>query len=148
MPRLRFSTSTLAGEEVVPWLAAAGGLAYSPHSPPGRDYYFQYSWVIPGIFHGGTKVRRHFWFGCPSRDSREVKVLFSFWNRARQGETDTLYVSNGRLGPDNVTAPLAVYRHSDVYTFERTPHFYTARQLPDRGCGITAPHQPRRSRSL
>ena len=50
MPRLRRSTSTLQGEEIVPSLASAGELAYSPHSPPDRDYYFQYSWVIPGIF--------------------------------------------------------------------------------------------------
>jgi hypothetical protein len=114
MPQLRFSTSTLHGEEVVPWLASAGELAYSPYSPPDRDYYFQYSWVIPGIFHGGTKVRRHFWFGCPFRDHREVKLLFTFWNRARQGELDTLFVSNGRCGLEDATAPLAVYRHSDV----------------------------------
>jgi len=50
MSRLRFSTSTVAGEEFVPWLASAGELAYSPHSPPERDYYFQYSWVIPEYF--------------------------------------------------------------------------------------------------
>ena len=43
MPRLRLSTSTLAGEEFVPWLASGGELAYSPHLPPERDYYFQYS---------------------------------------------------------------------------------------------------------
>jgi len=55
MPRLRLSTSTLQGEAIVPWLASAGELAYSPHSPPDRDYYFQYSWVIPGIFQGGTR---------------------------------------------------------------------------------------------
>ncbi len=55
MPRLRFSTSTLAGEEFVPWLASTGELAYSPHSPPERDYYFQYSWVIPGIFRAGAR---------------------------------------------------------------------------------------------
>ena len=41
MPRLRFSTSVLAGEKIVPWLASAGELSYSPHSPPDRDYYFQ-----------------------------------------------------------------------------------------------------------
>jgi hypothetical protein len=49
-PRVRFSTSTLAGEAFVPWLAAAGELAYSPDLPPERDYYFQYSWVLPAIF--------------------------------------------------------------------------------------------------
>jgi hypothetical protein len=114
MSRLRFSTSTLAGEEFVPWLASAGELAYSPHSPPERDYYFQYSWVIPGIFHAGTSVRRHFWFGGPVKDSPEVRLLFAFWNRARRGEVDALYLSNGMAGSGAVTAPLAVYRHSGV----------------------------------
>src|SRR5260370_4265818 len=112
MSRLRFSTSTLAGEEFVPWLASAGELAYSPHSPPERDYYFQYSWVIPGIFHAGTGVRRHFWFGSPFKDSPQVRLLFAFWNRARRGEVDALYLSNGMAGRESVTAPLAVYRHS------------------------------------
>ena len=55
MPRLRFSASTLQGEEIVPWLASAGELAYSPHSPPNRAYYFQYSWVIPEIFRGAQE---------------------------------------------------------------------------------------------
>jgi len=114
MPRLRFSTSTLAGKEFVPWLASAGELAYSPHSPPERDYYFQYSWVIPGIFHATTNVRRHFWFGAPFKDSPEVRLLFAFWNRARRGEVDALYLSNGMAGREGVTAPLAVYRHSGV----------------------------------
>src|SRR5438046_5652796 len=106
MPRLRFSTSTLADEEFVPWLAAAGELAYSPHSPPERDYYFQYSWVIPGVFRAGTRVRRHFWFGGPLKDSPEVRLLFAFWNGARQGEVKVLYVSNGMARMDDVTAPL------------------------------------------
>ena len=48
-----------------------------------------------------------------------MKLLFAFWNRARQGELDTLFVSNGRSGMEDVTAPLAVYRHSDVYPFAR-----------------------------
>jgi hypothetical protein len=119
MPRLRFSTSTLAGEEVVPWLAAAGELAYSPHSPPEKDYYFQYSWVIPGIFRAGASVRRHFWFGGPLKDSPEVRLLFAFWNRARRGEVDALYVSKGIAGLEDVTAPLAVYRHSEVSPLTR-----------------------------
>src|SRR5437016_9084352 len=109
MSRLRFSTSTVAGEEFVPWLGSAGELAYSPHSPPERDYYFQYSWVIPGIFHASTNVRRHFWFGSPFKDSPEVRLLFVFWNRARRGEVDPLYLSNGMAGRGGVTAPLAVY---------------------------------------
>ncbi len=114
---MRFSTSTLSGEEIVPWLASAGELAYSPHLPPDRDYYFQYSWVIPGIFQRGASTRRHFWFGSPFKNSPDVRLLFTFWSRARHGEADTLYVSNGRVGLEDVTAPLAVYRHPDVYPF-------------------------------
>jgi hypothetical protein len=113
--RLRFSTSTAAGGGFVPWLASAGELAYSPHSPPERDYYFQYSWVIPGIFHAGVNTRRHFWFGGHFKDSPAVRRLFAFWNKARRGEVDALYLSNGMAGLDDVTAPLAVYLHSDVY---------------------------------
>jgi len=48
-----------------------------------------------------------------------VKLLFTFWNRARQDELDTLYVSNGRFGLEDVQAPLAVYRHSDLYPCTR-----------------------------
>ena len=113
MPRLRFSTSTSAGEEFVPWLASSGELAYSPHSPPERDYYFQYSWVIPGIFRPGA--RRYFWFGGTFKDSPEVRLLFSFWNKARLGKVDALHVSNGMARLEEVTAPLAVYRDSAVY---------------------------------
>jgi hypothetical protein len=119
MRQPRFSTSTLAGDEIVPWLASAGKLAYSPDSPPERDYYFQYSWVIPGIFSAEARVRRHFWFGCPFKDTPAVRLLFAFWNRARQGELDTLYVSDGGAGLEEVTAPLAVYRHSDAYPFAK-----------------------------
>ena len=43
-----------------------------------------------------------------------MRLLFAFWNKARQGEVDALYVSNGMAGREDVTAPLAVYRHSEV----------------------------------
>jgi hypothetical protein len=119
MPRLRFSTSTLAGGEIVPWLASCGELAYSPHSPPERDYYFQYSWVIPAIFRPGVNLRRHFWFGGPLKDSREVRLLFRFWNNARRGKVEILYLSNGMAGVDEVRAPLAVYRHSEASPLKR-----------------------------
>jgi hypothetical protein len=108
----------LAGEEIVPWLAAEGELAYSPSSPPERDYFFQYSWVIPGIFAPDTNRRRHFWFGAAVRDSAEVKLLFRFWNRARRGDIDTLYVANGAVNPNaNLTAPIAAYRHQDDHSY-------------------------------
>ncbi len=49
--RSRFSTSTVIDSEyLVPWLSAEGPLAYSPTKPPARDYFFQYAWILPGIF--------------------------------------------------------------------------------------------------
>ena len=114
---MRFSTSTLAGDEFVPWLAATGELAYTPDSPPERDYYFQYSWVIPAIFRAGVNLRRHFWFGGPVKDCPEVRLLFAFWNTARRGKRDAVYLANGTAGRDGVMAPLAVYRHPDARPF-------------------------------
>ena len=115
----RFPPSTLDGKEFVAWLASAGELAYSPHSPPRRDYYFQYSWIMPGVFSPGTNIRSHFWFGAPWKHSPEVRRLFEFWNRARQTQLDALYVSNGSAGPAGVTAPIAGYRHPGPSTTER-----------------------------
>jgi hypothetical protein len=49
--RSRFSTSTVIDSEyIVPWLSAEGPLAYSPTKPPARDYFFQYTWILPGIY--------------------------------------------------------------------------------------------------
>ena len=119
---MRFSTSTLiAGTEIVPWLAAAGELAYSPQSPPERDYFFQYSWVVPGILRAGANKRRHYWFGDPSKDDPKVRMLFRFWNQARRGVYYPLFVSHGGAEPaTDVTAPVAAYRHHDVHPTGRT----------------------------
>jgi hypothetical protein len=99
----------------VPWIASTGELAYTPHLPPERDYYFQYSWIIPGIFSDATNLRRHFWFGCARKDAMEVRLLFAFWNKARQGEIHELFVSSGRARGNDLTAPLAAYRQPGIY---------------------------------
>ena len=118
---MRFSTCTLANPlansgETVPWLAAKGELAYSPESPPDRDCFFQYSWVVPGVLGPEENRRRHYWFGNPIKDNPNVWLLFRFWNQARRGEHDTLYVSNGVAGRGaEVTAPIAAYRHDEVW---------------------------------
>ena len=114
MRRGKFSTSTIADGQFVPWLAAAGELAYTPQAPPERDYHFQYSWIIPGIFRSDGTVRRHFWFGSPWKESTEVRLLFDFWNKARDGAVDQLFLSNGSAIPRDVKAPLGVYRHSGL----------------------------------
>ena len=123
---MRFSTSTLiAGTEVVPWLAAKGELAYSPMSPPERDYFFQYSWVVPGILRPGTNKRRHYWFGDPSKDDRKVQLLFRFWNSARRVTCNPLFVSHGLVDPaQEVTTAVAAFRHTDVH-----PPFHSAERL-------------------
>jgi hypothetical protein len=77
----RFSTSTLAGSQyLVPWLAAEGPLAYSPAEPPPKDYFFQYSWILPGIFNPAINLRRHYYFGSCRRDYADF--LFDFWGNA------------------------------------------------------------------
>jgi len=68
--RSRFSTSTVIDSEyVVPWLSAEGPLAYSPTKPPARDYFFQYTWSLPGIFNPQVNLRQHRYFGSPLKDS-------------------------------------------------------------------------------
>jgi hypothetical protein len=42
-----------------------GPLSYSPENPPDRNYYFQYGWVLPGIFAEGARRRRHYYLGAP-----------------------------------------------------------------------------------
>lgn len=119
MARKKFSTQTVLDSEIVPWLAASGPLAYSPRNPPDRDYYFQYSWVVPEIFRRDHNRREHFWFGERYRDDREVQLLFAFWNSARKGQYVELFHSNGCLAGGDVTAPIAAFRHKSRYSFEK-----------------------------
>jgi hypothetical protein len=80
----RFSTSTVFGSErLVPWLAAQGPLAYSPEEPPATDYFFQYSWILPGIFDPTVNLREHRYFG--SRLKSSARFLFDFWKSIREG---------------------------------------------------------------
>lgn len=45
-----------------------------------------------------------------------MKRLFRFWNQARKGHCDALYMSNGTVEEFvDVTAPVAAYRHADVH---------------------------------
>jgi hypothetical protein len=118
--RLRFSTSTLAAGEFVPWLASAGDLAYSPHSPPQKDYYFQYSWVIPGVFSEGVCRRRHFWFGGRLRDGAEVRLLFAFWIQVQVRQSgDPLPIErNGRGRRSKWAAGTLRWAHDSLNTIK------------------------------
>lgn len=99
-------TVTSSGQ-IVPWLAAVGPLAYNPEEPPEDDYYFQYNWVLPGVFAEHSNLRRHHYFGAYSKE--QVRQLFSFWRDARNGRVRRVACRLGSITEDAVTAPLAVY---------------------------------------
>jgi hypothetical protein len=115
-PLSRFSTSTVFGSKyVVPWLAAQGPLAYSPAAPPAKDYFFQYSWIVPGIFDPNTNLREHRYFGSYLKDS--AKFLFDFWASARKGCGAALqqYCEPELFSDIEVKTPLAAYHHVCKY---------------------------------
>jgi hypothetical protein len=112
----RFSTATVVDSKyLVPWLAAQGPLAYSPIEPPARDYFFQYSWILPGIFDPKVNLREHRYFGRYHKDSS--KFLFDFWDSARRGgaAAQQQYCEPGLFSDLEVKTPLAVYRQVRKY---------------------------------
>jgi hypothetical protein len=103
------STCTVTPDgRLVPWLASSGPLAYHPEAPPGRDYYFKYGWVLPGVLSEHARRRRPYLFGAQRID--EVAELFAFWRRAREGRLDPVTCRLATIDYDLVVAPLAVYR--------------------------------------
>ncbi|MDD5090018.1 MAG: hypothetical protein PHQ23_03795 [Candidatus Wallbacteria bacterium] len=113
-----FCTSTVINERfTVPWLAADGPLSYSPENPPDRDYYFQYSWIIPGIFNDKVNKKCHHWFGECSKNEYRVEFLFDFWRNARRGIVKQVYLKNGCINPESLEAPIAVYKHEEALVF-------------------------------
>ena len=106
----RFSTSTLVDSgRSVPWLAAQGPLAYHPEEPPARDYFFQYSWIIPGIFDPKVNLREHRYFGCSHKSG--ARFLFDFWGNIRHGNGTALRrnLQPGVFSDIEVKAPIAAY---------------------------------------
>ena len=110
--RTRFSTATVVdGKYLVPWLAAKGLLAYRPAAPPARDYFFQYTWILPGIFSPEINLREHRYFGSPVKDY--ARFLFDFWASVREDRVAAIqhYGQPGVISEDEVRTPLAAYRH-------------------------------------
>jgi hypothetical protein len=94
-------------------LAAEGPLSYSPKAPPDRDYFFQYSWVVPGIFADKVNLRRHFYFGAQGRD--DARAVFDFWEKAVAGVVTPVATTTGSVVDLTVAAPLAAYRATDRF---------------------------------
>jgi hypothetical protein len=108
----RHSTKTVgAGGAMVPWLAASGPLAYTPETPPDRDYYFQYGWVMPEVLSPGRGRRQHHYFGAGRRDFADE--VFRFWTNARAGFRTQIYAKHGSFSEGDITAPIAVYLHKN-----------------------------------
>ena len=108
----RFPTCTVVNSEyLVPWLAAEGPLAYSPAKPPARDYYFQYTWILPGLFDPQVNLRRHRYFGTPLKHS--ACFLFDFWSRMRAGPgaAPQRYYELGFVAQNEVRTPVAAYHY-------------------------------------
>jgi hypothetical protein len=118
--RSRFSTSTVIDSEyLVPWLSAEGPLAYSPTKPPARDYFFQYTWILPGIFDPQVNLREHRYFGSPLKD--RARFLFDFWANARRGDGPALqrYCQFGFFSDNELRTPMAACHH--VRDYRDTP---------------------------
>jgi hypothetical protein len=112
----RFSTSTVIDSQyLVPWLSAEGPLAYTPSKPPARDYFFQYTWILPGIFNPQLNLREHRYFGSPLKD--RARFLFDFWANARRGDRPALerYCPFGFFSDNELRAPMAAYDHVRDY---------------------------------
>ena len=73
-----------------------------------RDRFFQYTWILPGIFAPHTSLRAHYYFGARYREAS--RDLFRFWEGARRGDVDPVAGRLGAVDASGVTAPLAVYR--------------------------------------
>ena len=110
--RSRFSTRTVVESKYfLPWLAAEGPLAYSPVEPPARDYFFQYTWILPEIFDKHVNLREHRYFGSPLKHG--ARFLFDFWDNVRSvgGAALQRYCELGLLSEWEVRTPMAAYHY-------------------------------------
>jgi hypothetical protein len=109
---VKYSTATVTPEnEIVPWLAADGFLSYSPFSPPIKDYFFLYNFILPKIFSDPVNLREHYWFGdYNGKHGYTCKIIQDFWNKARDRKVMPIFVQNVSVGLENLEAPMAIFK--------------------------------------
>jgi hypothetical protein len=117
---MKFSTHTInQNNEVVPWLAATGELAYSPASPPSRDYYFLYNFTLPGIFDSTVNLRQHYYFGdYAGKKDFYVEPLLKFWEQARHKSITPLLIYYAPDDFNNFESPIAIFKYACPRTLE------------------------------
>jgi hypothetical protein len=108
-------STAIDSECLVPWLFAEGPLAYTLTKPPARDYFFQYTWIPPGIFNPLVNLREHRYFGSSLKDS--ARFLLDFWANARRGDGPALqrYCQFGFFSDNELRTPMAAYHHVRDY---------------------------------
>src|ERR1700730_12078619 len=134
--RSRFSTSTVIDSAyLVPWLSAEGPLAYSPTKSPARDYFFQYTRILPGIFNPQVNLREHRYFGSPLKAG--ARFLFDFWTNASRGDGPALqrYCQFGFFSDNELRTPMAAYHH--VRAYRDTPGSLLIQPGSDQGVTLT-----------
>ncbi len=135
----------------MPWLAAAGELAYTPHSPPERDYYFQCSWIIcRNLQLWCGECAATLWFGSLWKDGPEVKLISTLEAEPEGARSMRLFLSNGGAesgGCDGAARSLPSPRSESLDRRKYDRH--AAWKLSDRCTGIPSlSYDQRRSGSL
>lgn len=152
----KFPTATKLNDGTIsPWLAASGPLAYTPENPPDSNYFFQYSWLMPGIFPDKKHYYFGYWSSLSKRDSYEdivIEFLVRFWDQAKTGNVTPVAVRYGKITDQGFYAPIACYsyrerrKHTDSYMFiqhgsylsvpaREQPHIHDGKVLLYRGLG-------------
>ncbi len=122
---MKYTTSTInAQNEIVPWLAAKDALAYTPFSPPEKDYFFLYNFILPTIFSEKVNRRRRHWFGDDAGKSDfQVQLLRNFWADARNGNIMPVLVRNSLANFENDEAPIALFKINCFSMGQSSPHY-------------------------
>ncbi len=122
---MKFSTATeTIQNEIVPWLAAEGPLAYSPFYPPKTDYFFLYNFIVPKIFCGSVNLKQHYWFGdYNGKHCRNFRLLQDFWDKSRNGNVSPVVIQNVSAGLNNFEAPIAIFKIDSRIIYQRKPYY-------------------------
>ncbi len=91
---------------LVPWLAAAGPLAFTPDTPPEDPAVFLYNRIMADLFR--NPAREAPWGSLTERLDGGSDAP-DFWRVARAGQLRKVYSSLGSIQADHFSAPIAVY---------------------------------------